>query len=135
MTDPIMVTIATALVDKAAEAVVTGGRNALVALGKLVRRRFAKEPAATVALEAAEARPADETRIRALAAALQNAADADPEFAVQLRALWAQATTELTADRDGVINQFSGTAEGPVIQARDISGGISFGNPQPRQES
>lgn len=110
MTEPIWLSIATALATKAA----TG-------LYDLVKKKFSKDPEATKALEAAEAAPEKPETISALAERLESFERADPEFARELRAGWAQ-----HAESDGVVNQISGPVLGKVIQARDIHGDITF---------
>jgi hypothetical protein len=76
-------------------------------------------------LEAAIAHPEDEARRVRLVAALAEAMQRDPAFARELRGHWQAASVELTADRGGVVNQFSGQAD-TVVQARDIHGDLSF---------
>jgi sialic acid synthase SpsE len=111
MPDPILVSIAAALIGKAAAA----GAGALAKVFRLTREK----PDAAAAMDAAD-QPA-------LAAALQQAADADPAFAAQLHALWPQAQSELHAEGNATINKISGTVSGHVLQARDIQGGVTFG--------
>jgi hypothetical protein len=110
MPEPILLSIATALATKAA----TG-------LYDLVKRKFGKDPEATMALEAATGAPEEAEPIRVLADRLEAAERADPEFARELRAGWAQ-----HAETGGVVNQIAGTVLGKVVQARDIHGNISF---------
>ncbi len=133
MPDPVLVAIAGALAGKAAGAAVSGGRSALRALIELVRRKFATEKDVLDAIESRErpetaAGTGSEPAAEVLGAALERAAADDPEFADQLRRLWDQAKTELHADHGGVVNEVSGTVSGHVVQARDVTGGISFGD-------
>jgi len=134
MPDPVLVAIAAALAGKAAVTVASSGASALRSMFDLVKRKFAAEPGAANALEAARAEPEDSERIDALTRALEEATRRDPQFAEQLRALWGEARSEQRADRGGVINEVSGTVGGHVVQARDITGGVSFGEP-PRRDN
>jgi multidrug resistance efflux pump len=132
MPDPILVAIAAALAGKAAVAAASGGASALRSMLDLVKRKFSTDPEAAKALDDAQAQPEDDGKIDALGAALDRAARDDPEFAQQLRSLWGQAQgdqaqVELIAHHDGVVNQVSGTVGGHVVQARDITGGVSLG--------
>lgn len=131
MPDPVLVAIATALAGKAAASLASGGASALRSLVELVKVKFTGQPNAERALQAAQSDPG-EANIDRLGAALAGAAEEDPRFDQQLRSLWDKATTELHADRGGVINDVSGTVRGHAVLARDIQGGVSFGN-LPRQ--
>lgn len=111
MAEPILLSIATALATKAG----TG-------LYDLVKKKFSKDPAATKALEAAEAAPQEAEPITALAERLELAERSDPEFARDLRSGWA-----LHAETGGVLNNNTGTVNGLLIQARNINGSITNG--------
>lgn len=128
MADPLLVSIAVALADRVAVA----GTSALRSLFELVKKKFDRDPEATDALTAAQAEPDSNERVETLSAALSKAAQDDPEFATRMFSLWDRAAGELRADRGGVVNQVSGQVSGQVVQARDITGGVSFGSP-PRQ--
>jgi hypothetical protein len=132
MPDPILVAIAAALAGKAAVAVASGGASALRSMLDVVKRKFSADPEAARALDDARAQPDDDEKIDALGTALDKAARADPGFAQQLHSLWGQAQwgqaqTELIADHGGVVNTVSGSVGGHVVQARDITGGVSLG--------
>lgn len=127
MSDPVLVTLATALAENAATAVVSGSATALRALFDLVKSKFAGKAGAEQALQTAQDQPQRPENIERLAAMLAKAAEEDPHFGNRLLSLWDQASNELKADRGGVINQVSGTVGGNVVQARDITGGINFG--------
>src|SRR5690242_6547672 len=94
--DELIMTIAAALAASGADAVVGGGQSALQALVRFVRARFAHRPDAAAALDAAEEDPADDS-VAALAEAIESESAADPEFAAQLRRLWAEASSRSTA--------------------------------------
>lgn len=128
MTDDILATVALTVATKAAEGIAEGGKAAFAALVSLVRRRFRGHPSAEVALADAESDPADEMRIHSLRDALARQAADDPDFAAELRRLWQQLHPHLIADDSGVINHVSGPVAGNVVQARDVHGGISFGD-------
>lgn len=115
MPDPILMSIATTLTSKAAGS-----------LYDLVRQKFAKRPAGSAVLEAAEGAPADSTEVRVLAEELGRAERSDPEFSTQLRDVWRHLTVDQRVDRSLHLNQITGTVEGNAVQARDINGGISF---------
>jgi hypothetical protein len=130
--------IAVTLATKAAEGLTEGGRAAFEALARVVRRAFQGRPSARVALVDAEADPTDEARIGALRRALAHVAAEDPAFEADLRELWRELSPQLTATGGGIVNNVSGTADGNLVQARDVHGGISFGIPgraEPRPES
>jgi hypothetical protein len=125
MPDEMVMAIATALATRGAEAAVAGGKNALGALVRLVRRRFGTDAAATEALHAATEDPSDQAQIVRLSAMLTRIMVNDPEFDEQLRGYWGQVAGHQTADHGGVVNLFSGRAE-KVVQARDIQGDINL---------
>lgn len=128
MIDPMMLAVATALATKAAEGLSEAGRAAFGKLVHRVRARLAAEPDGTRTLESAEGHPGDERLVERLAATLSTAADRDPVFAADLARLWsAVRDTAVVAAHDGVVNQQSGSVGGHVVQARDVSGGITFG--------
>ncbi|WP_410666191.1 hypothetical protein [Amycolatopsis sp. lyj-84] len=110
MPDPVLVSIAAA----------AAGR-AIAGLYQLIKKQFADDEVATAVLEAVEGAAEDSVEVRDLGVALEQAEVADPDFSERLRALWQQ-----NADNSGVTNQISGTVHGNVVQARDISGGITF---------
>lgn len=111
MPDPVMMAIAGAVAGKTAEVAFKGTRKAYDALVALVKRRFAKEPSAQAALEAAEADP--EAGTERLAAALEFVAAGDPEFDTQLR----QAGEALVSAGPGsIVNVVSGTVHGDSFQ-------------------
>ncbi|RLK61305.1 hypothetical protein [Actinokineospora cianjurensis] len=115
MPEPVLVSIAAALAAKSAGA-----------LHELVRARFARRAQAEAALTAAAGAAPESAEVVALAAELEQAERADPEFAEELRANWAVESAGLRAEHGGVINQITGTVSGKVLQARDIEGGVSF---------
>lgn len=129
--DQILAAVALTLATKAAEGLAEGGKAAFAALARLVRRQFEGHTSATVALVEAEAYPADDDRLRSLHDELVLAAAEDPEFRAQLQNLWRDLSPHLIANAGGVVNTISGSVEGHVVQARDVHGGISFGNTEP----
>ncbi|MFD0555925.1 hypothetical protein FB566_1142 [Stackebrandtia endophytica] len=77
----------------------------------LVKRRFASEPIAQAALEAAESDP--EANTERLASALELVAQADPEFDREVRA----AGESLFGTQPGsIVNSVSGSVAGDVFQ-------------------
>jgi hypothetical protein len=130
VTDPIMLSVASALAGKAAEAAVDGGKNAWCALVRMVRARFSGDAQAVATLELAQARPDDAARVQDLASVLSRIAVADIEFGARVHTLWPSASAELSAQDGGVVNSMTGTVAGHLIQARDlrIEGGLHFGD-------
>jgi hypothetical protein len=125
MPDEFVTELATALAVKGAELVATTGKSAMAALVRLVRNRFGRDTREIAVLEAAVEYPDDERRRLALAAILAQVMVEDQVFADRVRLYWRDASAELAADRGGVVNQFTGSAD-KVVQARDIVGDISF---------
>jgi hypothetical protein len=129
--DEIMMALASALAGKVAEAAAGGARSAWDALVRLVRDRFARDNAASVALTTAQTRPTDQLALRELGDALERVGAADPGFAEQVRTLWSQVNAGLSAASGGVLNVNAGTVSGHLIQARDlhVEGGMHLGAP------
>jgi hypothetical protein len=130
MADEIMVAVASALAAKAADAVAGAAHEAWVRLVRLVRSRCGGDAPGAPALEAACSRPGDRDAVHELAVALDRAAAADPEFGVELRALWLEAAPHLSAAGASAVNVVTGTVGGHLIQARDlhVDGGLHLGN-------
>ncbi|WP_433233382.1 hypothetical protein ACQP2H_15970 [Micromonospora sp. CA-248260] len=126
MTDPIMLTAVTTLVTWGTTQLAQGSREAVGSLVTFLRERFRREPAARAAIEGAFEVPSP-AATRLLAAVLADEASRDPGFAAEFHNLWARVEATLAASADGVVNSVSGDVSGPVVQARDIRGGISFG--------
>lgn len=127
MIDPIMIAVATAIAAKAAEGLSEAGRAAFSRLVQRVRSRLDTEPDGAQTLDSAERDPGDARLVERLAATLSAAAERDPAFGAEVARLWSEARAGAVATHDGVVNQQSGTVGGNVIQARDVSGGITFG--------
>jgi hypothetical protein len=125
MPDEWVMAVATALAAKGTEAVIAGGKSAVGALYRMVRDRFGGDARNAAVLRAAVEHPDDQDRQGELAQVLAHAMDSDPGFAQQVRVYWREASVEIAAGDGGVVNQFSGSAD-KVVQARDISGGITF---------
>lgn len=136
MTDPLMMSVASAMAGKAADAVADGVKSAWDALAHMVRSRISDSSHAETALRAAQAQPEDSARVRELAAALEQLALSDPQFRAQLADLWPRASAELSARGHGVVNSSTGTVGGHLIQAGElhVEGGLHLGDspgPQP----
>ncbi|MEU8271129.1 hypothetical protein AB0B89_28715 [Sphaerisporangium sp. NPDC049002] len=101
------------------------GKDAWASLTTLVRRRFGSESAAVAAVERADPVTPDD-----VAGVLVSLAGADPEFEKELREWTAEARRVIQQRRD-VSNTIGGEAQiaGPVIQAGDIHGSITFHRP------
>jgi hypothetical protein len=114
MPEPILVAIAATLAAKSA-----------TSLYDLVKRKFAKDLAATAALDAASAAPGDPEPVKALAERLHQAEADDEQFADALRTEW-QKLPEARTTHGGVHNQVTGNVTGKVVQAGDVHGNISL---------
>jgi hypothetical protein len=132
MSDPVISSVAAAVASRIAELAVQGGKEACVALVRLIRERFGRDKAAAGALEAACGSPRDEAAIARLALELERMAGADDHFAARIRELWPQAAAELLAADGGVVNSATGSVGGHLMQARDVrvEGGLRFGDVQ-----
>ncbi|MFC8845693.1 MULTISPECIES: hypothetical protein [unclassified Micromonospora] len=126
--DPVMVTAATTLVAWTTTELAQGGRLAVSALVDFLRDRFRREPEAREVIEGALRQPSQDTA-RALAQLLDYEARRDPAFGAEFQTRWEQANAAVAVGPDSVTNSISGNVSGPVVQARDIHGGISFGGP------
>ena len=116
------------------------GRRTWAALAGLTARICGHGSAEAQAVEAAST-GSEPGRPGALADLFAPRADADPGFAAALRP-WLSAAQLLLADGSATANQVTGGVTGPVIQARDVHGGIIIGSlpgpaglavPRPRQ--
>jgi hypothetical protein len=94
-------------------------------LTRLVGHRREEQPQLASAMQAVANRSADKASVNTLAAVLEMVSRADPEFASQLRDWYLQAPKPVSART--TINSNSGTVTGPLIQAEEIHGGITFG--------
>lgn len=132
MADEIMMSIASALASKTADAAFDSAQRAWGRLVQLIREKFGhdKNGADAAALEAAQLPSADEDAVRQLATALELLAVADPHFGGQLSALWPQASAELAAPHGDVVNVNAGTVGGHLIQASElrVEGGLHLGD-------
>jgi hypothetical protein len=119
---PALAAIISALVSSSAGA---AGKDAWESLKGLVRRVFAKDDAASSAVEGTPDQRSAEVLSRELAAR----AEEDQDFAAALRT-WAEGALPLVADSQDVSNVIGGNAQirGNVVQARDIGGSVTFGD-------
>ena len=124
MTEDFLTALAGGLSEQGAALLAVGGKSALTSVYQLIRQRFRPGSDEAEALEAVVHHPGERQQIDLLAAALAQAMAEDPAFADQLSRLWRE-TQQPTADRGAVVNNFDGEAE-KVVQARDVSGGITF---------
>lgn len=98
------------------------GSQAWESLVRLVKHHDRRAPELDTAIQAVADKPGDTKLLSTLAAALDSESRTDAEFAQQLQE-WYTAT-EVTGQTTNII---SGTVDGPVVQARDVHGGIAFG--------
>ncbi|MBO4163309.1 hypothetical protein [Micromonospora antibiotica] len=135
MDDPILTAVAVALSTRAVEGLTDAAREALASVMRLVRRKAAEHRALRAALTAEPTSGGSDDRAVGLHRALVDAADRDPDFDQELRRRW-ETFHQTTVRADAVTNTVSGQVTGPVVQARDISGGVHVGLPaqqHPRQ--
>ncbi|MCL7456250.1 hypothetical protein M8I35_03515 [Micromonospora sp. MSM11] len=131
MDDPLMLTAATTLVAWATTNLAEGARSTVTDLTEFLRRRFRGEAAVQELVEVGRHPPAPDTA-RRLATLLEQEAERDPAFDAEFRARYAQVRAVVANHAGNVTNTVSGDVAGPVVQARDVHGGISFGGWQPR---
>ncbi|WP_194821115.1 hypothetical protein [Micromonospora sp. S-DT3-3-22] len=110
------------------EGLTDAAREALASVMRLVRRKAAEHRTLRAALAAEPASGGGDDRTVAVRRALVDAADRDPDFDQELRRRWAT-FHQTTVRADAVTNTVSGQVTGPVVQARDISGGVHVGWP------
>src|ERR1039457_715686 len=103
------------------------GPRAWAALAGLTARICGYGSAEAQAVEAAST-GSEPGRPGALADLLAQRADADPGFAAAFRP-WLSAAQLLLAEGNATANQVTGGVSGPVIQARDVHGGIISSRP------
>ncbi|ASW54416.1 hypothetical protein [Plantactinospora sp. KBS50] len=127
--DPLLLTAASTLVAWTTTELAQGGRTAVTALVDFLRDRFRPDPQARKAVEAVLQQPSPDTA-RLLAEELHRETLRDPAFGAEFVARWRQANAAIEASTGGVVNSISGEVRGPVVQARDIHGGVSFGDPR-----
>jgi len=126
MIDEFAAAVAAAVAGSAGTTIVGEGRRALAALVRLVRERLSKDSSTEAALLAAEADPADKTKVTRLAVALDLTAAHDEAFESRLRALWCDLKAATVVDHGSVVNTVNGQVRGNLIQAHTIDGGVSF---------
>ncbi|SCL57433.1 hypothetical protein [Micromonospora yangpuensis] len=124
-----MVTVATTLVAWAATELAQSGRVAVTSLIEFLHDRFRHEQTAHQAIEVALHRPSADT-VSGLAGVLERESLRDPSFGAELQARVRKIQASLT-ESGNVTNTVSGDVAGPVIQARDVHGGIMFGGTTP----
>lgn len=130
--EDILTAVALALATKTVEGLTEAGKAAFAALARLVRERFQRRASARAALAEAEAAPRDAARVQALRDELAQTAADDPDFDRELLRLWRNASPQSTVGSGGMNNTLYGSVSGNVAQARDVQGGISFGEPGTR---
>jgi hypothetical protein len=116
--DPILLSIATAAAGKLAEAAASG----IVAAGKFVKDRFAKDDKQEAVLMRAET---GRVPVADLAAVIEEAAAADPAFLAQLEALAGRKIQVTQVNQAGqqvmFQNNFYGDGPGKVVQGETIN--------------
>ncbi len=117
MSELVLIEIAAALAAKATES-----------LYELVRNKFKSRKAALAALDAAKGAAPDSPQVQALAEELSVAEAYDDQFKERLRAEWTAFQRYQGASSSGVANSIGGDVTGNVVQARDITGNITFGS-------
>jgi hypothetical protein len=118
-----------AMVSGAGQSLAAGGSAVVRQLVAGLRERLRGHPAARGRLEIALDAPADPAAGEELASALREICGQDPGFAEWLGAQWAAVGRDLHADQSRTVNLIRGNVTGPVVQARDVQGGIRIGGP------
>lgn len=135
MDDPILGAIAVALSTRGAEGIADAGRDAFASLVRLVRRKARDHRGLETSLAIGPTPATVDDRAVALRRALVDAAAQDPEFDQKLRRRW-ELFHQTTLRADAVTNTVSGRVTGPVVQARDVFGGVNLAPfPQQRHET
>lgn len=129
MTESLAASVATALATGTTAALSDGVRMLLTKLVAVVRERFQRDASDQAIMAAAIREPQDSARVEHLIAALERHIQEDPAFGERVRSLWIEIAE--SARRAGVTNVVSGEVHGPVLQARDVQGGITFHPPPP----
>ncbi len=127
MADPDMLAqVLTALVQGTAG---EAGKRALAALGDLARRiPFLRDSALPDATGDVGPEFSDPEYIEALAGMMTRHARTDPDFGTDLDSRLADAQQILAPAHGGIVNMVSGDV-GTLVQAHDIHGGVSIGDP------
>lgn len=109
-------------------AATAAGEQAWGWLTDRVTATFGRTSAPAAALDRARA-TCDAQHIEEASGAVVAAAEQDADFGAALR-VWLDRSQHLALTDGQVSNTIGGaaTVQGPVVQARDISGGVSFGN-------
>ncbi|MCZ7437722.1 hypothetical protein O7598_15045 [Micromonospora sp. WMMC241] len=127
MDDPLMLAAATTLVGWTTTNLAEGARSAVNGLTEFLRRRFRGEASTRELVDAALDRSSPDS-VRRFAVLLDQEMLRDPGFEAELRARFERVQVVVTAHQGDVTNLVSGDVSGSVVQARDVRGGISFGN-------
>lgn len=104
------------------------GAEAVAHLISALRATFRRDPASRGTLEIAVEAPAEPTALESLVSLLRERAANDTEFGAWLIDIWDEARPHLQTSANTTINAVDGTVHGNVVQARDIRGGIHFGD-------
>ena len=121
-------TVTAATAAGTAEGLTAVGRAALARLTRLLRDTFGADTQAAATLGNAQADPSNRERLRDLHTVMADAMTDTPAIADDVHLLWHHLQrAQVSAAGGGVANSIPGTVHGPVVQARDVHGGISFG--------
>ncbi|WP_433534354.1 hypothetical protein ACQPZK_19425 [Micromonospora sp. CA-249363] len=124
ITTAAVATVLTPLVSGAATA---AGEQAWHWLSDRVATTFGRTSAVGAALERARSNP-NRQQIEEASRVVAVAAEEDAGFGAALR-VWLDRSQHLALTDGQVSNNIgAATIQGPVVQARDIAGGVSFGN-------
>ncbi|MGC5053153.1 hypothetical protein ACLQ2S_17060 [Micromonospora sp. DT48] len=126
MDDPLMLAAATTLVAWVTTNLAEGARSAVTGLTDFLRHRFRREAASWETVEVALRQPTPDA-VHRLAALLHQEARRDATFGAEFRARFAEVQAIVEDNHGDVTNTVSGDVSGPVVQARDVHGGITFG--------
>lgn len=123
--DPLLLAAATTLVTWTTTELAQDGRVAVSAMIGFLRDRFRREPEARNVIDTVLHQPSPDAA-RLLAELLHRETLRDAAFGAEFHVRWEQASKAVAASLGVVANSISGDVTGPVVQARDVHGGISF---------
>lgn len=131
MDEPLLVAVASAVATGSVAGLTDAGGAALRDLVRVVTERFARTTSSQAILDAAQDGSTNDA-VTALTGELRSATAGDQLFAHEVRRLWQEVQQHGPAASDGgVVNTISGDVYGPVVQTRDVTGGIAFGSIAP----
>jgi hypothetical protein len=120
--------IVNAIASSAGNSLGAKGAEAAARMISALRAKLRRDPVSRGALEIAVEAPAEPAALESLVSLLRERAAKDTEFGAWLAGLWAEVRPDLQAGESTTVNVIGGTVYGNVVQARDIEGGVHFGD-------